>query len=181
VRRELPNHSVNLHPAKAQIFVPPGMAPRESFDIRVVASAEAPGRLTSYFSQFFHRQHFNGIRYLSKSGHHIEHWALFEPASLSARLCETIPRQPGSHRSHAHLQPGRGLALRKTGCHARFSIGTLTPPRSRNSQPMLSVYPQHSASRASISAQFQQYRRFRSQPWSTGRNPCIEPPPSPSI
>ncbi len=35
-------------------------------------------------SQFVYKQGFNGIRYLSKYGHDIENWALFEPADLIA-------------------------------------------------------------------------------------------------
>jgi len=35
-------------------------------------------------------QGFNGIRYLSKYGHDIENWALFEPANLTSTYCEQI-------------------------------------------------------------------------------------------
>ena len=52
-------------------------------------------RLTQDFSQFVYRQHYNGIRYLSKYGHDIENWALFEPADLTSRQCEPIrPEDP---------------------------------------------------------------------------------------
>jgi hypothetical protein len=41
--------------------------------------------LTQNVSQFVYRQGFNGIRYLSKYGHDIENWALFEPANLTSQ------------------------------------------------------------------------------------------------
>lgn len=47
-------------------------------------------RLTQHVSQFIYRQDFNGIRYLSRYGHDIENWALFEPANLTSRQCEPI-------------------------------------------------------------------------------------------
>jgi RES domain len=59
------------------------------FDASVLHSS-GPRRLTQNVSQFVYRQGFNGIRYLSKYGHDIENWALFEPADLTSANAEQI-------------------------------------------------------------------------------------------
>ena len=59
------------------------------FDASVLQRS-GPRRLTQNVSQFVYRQGFNGIRYLSKYGHDIENWALFEPANLTSTHCEQI-------------------------------------------------------------------------------------------
>jgi RES domain len=51
------------------------------FDASVLQSG--PRFLTQNVSQFVYNLGFNGIRYLSKYGHDIENWALFEPADLT--------------------------------------------------------------------------------------------------
>ena len=42
-------------------------------------------------SEVLYKEGFNGIRYLSKYGHDIENWALFEPAELTSRTANHIP------------------------------------------------------------------------------------------
>lgn len=59
------------------------------FDASVLQRS-GPRRLTQNVSRFVYRQGFNGIRYLSKYGHDIENWALFEPANLTSTHCEQI-------------------------------------------------------------------------------------------
>jgi hypothetical protein len=61
------------------------------FDAAVLQRS-GPRRLTQNVSQFVYRQEFNGIRYLSKYGHDIENWALFEPADLTATREDEIRR-----------------------------------------------------------------------------------------
>lgn len=61
------------------------------FDASVLQRS-GPRRLTQNASQCVYRQGFNGIRYLSKYGHDIENWALFEPANLTSTHCEQIRR-----------------------------------------------------------------------------------------
>jgi hypothetical protein len=61
------------------------------FDAAVLQRS-GPRRLTQNVSQFVYRQGFNGIRYLSKYGHDIENWALFEPADLTATREDEIRR-----------------------------------------------------------------------------------------
>ena len=53
------------------------------FDASVLESS-APRIVTQRVAEFFYGEGFDGIRYLSKYGHDIENWALFEPAELSA-------------------------------------------------------------------------------------------------
>ena len=51
--------------------------------------------LTQHVSSSVYRQGFNGIRYLSKYGHNIENWALFEPVDLTSRAQNHIePNDP---------------------------------------------------------------------------------------
>jgi len=54
------------------------------FDASVLQRS-APRRLTQHVSRFVYRQGYHGIRYLSRYGHDIENWALFEPAELTDR------------------------------------------------------------------------------------------------
>ena len=53
----------------------------------------APRRLTQSVSAVVYRQGFHGIRYLSKHGHEIENWALFEPAELTEAAASEIGRE----------------------------------------------------------------------------------------
>lgn len=53
------------------------------FDASVLQKT-APRILTQRVSEHFYAEGFDGIRYLSKYGHDIENWALFEPAELTA-------------------------------------------------------------------------------------------------
>lgn len=71
-----------LAPLLIQLGIP-------DFDASVLQRS-GPRRLTQNVSQFVYRQGFNGIRYLSKYGHDIENWALFEPANLTSTQCEQI-------------------------------------------------------------------------------------------
>jgi hypothetical protein len=76
-----------LAPLLIQLGVP-------DFDASVLQRS-GPRRLTHHVSQFVYRRDFNGIRYLSRYGHDIENWALFEPANLTSRQCEPIrPEDP---------------------------------------------------------------------------------------
>ena len=59
------------------------------FDASVLQRSE-PRLLTQTVSQFVYREGFDGIRYLSKYGHDIENWALFEPANLTSPHSEQI-------------------------------------------------------------------------------------------
>ncbi len=59
------------------------------FDASVLQSSGSR-LLTQHASSFLYRQGFNGIRYLSKYGHDIENWALFEPADLTSRAVSHI-------------------------------------------------------------------------------------------
>jgi RES domain len=59
------------------------------FDAAVLQRT-APRRLTQNVSAVVYREGFNGIRYLSKYGHDIENWALFEPADLTSRTEKPI-------------------------------------------------------------------------------------------
>jgi len=52
------------------------------FDASVLQRS-GPRCLTQNASAVVYSQEFNGIRYLSKHGHDIKNWALFEPASLN--------------------------------------------------------------------------------------------------
>ena len=54
------------------------------FDASVLQSS-GPRPLTQNVSAVVYRQGFAGIRYLSKYGHDIENWALFEPVDLTSR------------------------------------------------------------------------------------------------
>jgi len=53
------------------------------FDASVLQRS-APRILTQRISEFVYGERFDGIRYLSKYGHDIENWALFEPAELTS-------------------------------------------------------------------------------------------------
>jgi hypothetical protein len=59
------------------------------FDASILQRS-GPRRLTQNVSQFVYRQGFNGIRYLSKYGHDIENWALFEPSHLTSTHSKQI-------------------------------------------------------------------------------------------
>jgi len=59
------------------------------FDASVLQRS-GPRSLTQKVSQVVYREGFNGIRYLSKYGHDIENWALFEPADLTSANNEEI-------------------------------------------------------------------------------------------
>jgi hypothetical protein len=56
-----------------------------------VLQRSGPRVLTQSVSDLVYKEGFNGIRYLSKYGHDIENWALFEPADLTSRLEASIP------------------------------------------------------------------------------------------
>ena len=62
------------------------------FDAAVLQRS-GPRRLTQSVSAVVYRQGFHGIRYLSKHGHEIENWALFEPAELSEAAASEIGRE----------------------------------------------------------------------------------------
>lgn len=55
-----------------------------------VLQRSGPRVLTQNVSSVVYKEGFNGIRYLSKYGHDIENWALFEPADLTSRLENSI-------------------------------------------------------------------------------------------
>jgi hypothetical protein len=59
------------------------------FDASVLQRS-GPRCLTQNASAVVYSKGFNGIRYLSKHGHDIENWALFEPASLDKQLNNDI-------------------------------------------------------------------------------------------
>jgi hypothetical protein len=59
------------------------------FDASVLQRS-GPRRLTQHVSRFVYQQGFDGIRYLSKYGHDIENWALFEPAELTDQSDDEI-------------------------------------------------------------------------------------------
>ena len=59
------------------------------FDASVLQRS-GPRCVTQNASAVVYSQGFNGIRYLSKHGHDIENWALFEPASLNKQLRKDI-------------------------------------------------------------------------------------------
>ena len=112
-------------------FIPPGIVPREWFQLRVMGLANAHGRfadigasdwlatlrrklaalliqlgipdfdtsvlqrsgprhLTQHVSALVYDEGFDGLRYLSKYGHDIENWALFEPANLTNAAARDI-------------------------------------------------------------------------------------------
>jgi len=76
-----------LAPLLIQLGIP-------DFDASVLQRS-GPRRLTQTVSQYVYRQGYNGIRYLSKYGHDIENWALFEPAHLTSPYSEPIrPEEP---------------------------------------------------------------------------------------
>jgi hypothetical protein len=65
------------------------------FDASVLQRS-GPRLLTQHVSAFVYDEGLDGIRYLSKYGHDIENWALFEPANLSDQLANDIERNdPG--------------------------------------------------------------------------------------
>ena len=72
----------SLAPLLIQLGIP-------DFDASVLQRS-GPRHLTQNVSQFVYNQGFNGIRYLSKYGHDIENWALFEPVHLTSAHCEQI-------------------------------------------------------------------------------------------
>jgi hypothetical protein len=59
------------------------------FDASVLQRT-GPRLLTQRVSEFCYKAGLDGIRYLSKYGHDIENWALFEPAALTAEQQERI-------------------------------------------------------------------------------------------
>jgi hypothetical protein len=59
------------------------------FDASVLQRS-GPRSLTQRVSEFVYREGFDGIRYLSKYGHDIENWALFEPAELTEKRARAI-------------------------------------------------------------------------------------------
>ncbi len=59
------------------------------FDASVLQRS-GPRLLTQQVSDFVYNEGFNGIRYLSKYGHDIENWALFEPADLTGATQNAI-------------------------------------------------------------------------------------------
>jgi hypothetical protein len=64
------------------------------FDASVLQRS-APRILTQSVSEFVYGEGFDGIRYLSKYGHDLENWALFEPADLTDTLTSSIqPNDP---------------------------------------------------------------------------------------
>lgn len=71
-----------LAPLLIQLGIP-------DFDASVLQRS-GPRYLTQRVSRFVYQQGFNGIRYLSKYGHDLENWALFEPADLSSIRYELI-------------------------------------------------------------------------------------------
>jgi hypothetical protein len=71
----------------ASVLIELGMA---DFDASVLQRS-GPRILTQRVSEFVYGEGFDGIRYLSKYGHDIENWALFEPAELTSIVREPIP------------------------------------------------------------------------------------------
>ena len=71
-----------LAPLLIQLGIP-------DFDASVLQRS-GPRELTQRVSRFVYDEGFDGIRYLSKYGHDIENWALFEPAELTAVRRESI-------------------------------------------------------------------------------------------
>jgi hypothetical protein len=61
------------------------------FDASVLQRS-GPRSLTQSVSAFVYEEGLDGIRYLSKYGHDIENWALFEPANLRDQLASEIER-----------------------------------------------------------------------------------------
>lgn len=59
------------------------------FDASVLQRS-GPRILTQRISEVLCEEGFNGIRYLSKYGHDIENWALFEPAELTSQIANNI-------------------------------------------------------------------------------------------
>lgn len=60
-----------------------------------VLQRSGPRLLTQSVSEIVYLEGFDGIRYLSKYGHDIENWALFEPASLTGQIADEIgPNDP---------------------------------------------------------------------------------------
>lgn len=55
-----------------------------------VLQRSGPRILTQNVSAVVYKNGFNGIRYLSKYGHDIENWALFEPVHLTDKLGNKI-------------------------------------------------------------------------------------------
>lgn len=62
---------------------------RPDFDASVLQRS-GPRILTQNISEVLYKEGFNGIRYLSKYGHDIENWALFEPAELTSQIASNI-------------------------------------------------------------------------------------------
>jgi hypothetical protein len=61
----------------------------EDIDTSVLQKT-APRTLTQFVSRIVFYVRFSGIYYLSKYGHDIENWALFEPFQINARDPETV-------------------------------------------------------------------------------------------
>jgi len=59
------------------------------FDASVLQRS-GPRLLTQNVSEIVYSEGLDGIRYLSKYGHYIENWALFEPAALTAAAASSI-------------------------------------------------------------------------------------------
>jgi hypothetical protein len=59
------------------------------FDASVLQRS-GPRLLTQNVSEIVYSEGLDGIRYLSKYGHDIENWALFEPAALTAAAASSI-------------------------------------------------------------------------------------------
>jgi hypothetical protein len=55
-----------------------------------VLQRTGPRSLTQSVSDVIYKEGFSGIRYLSKYGHDIENWALFEPAYLTDKVANDI-------------------------------------------------------------------------------------------
>ncbi len=62
----------------------------EDIDASVLQKT-APQTLSQFVSRIVFYAGFSGIHYLSKYGHDIENWALFEPFQINVRDPETVP------------------------------------------------------------------------------------------
>jgi hypothetical protein len=64
----------------------------EDIDASVLQKT-APRTLTQFVSRIVFHAGFSGIYYLSKYGHDIENWALFEPFQIQVRAPERVPAE----------------------------------------------------------------------------------------
>ena len=55
-----------------------------------VLQQSGPRVLTQNVSSVLYKEGYNGIRYLSKYGHDVENWALFEPANPRNQIAHEI-------------------------------------------------------------------------------------------